>query len=274
MKYEDVRVGEWGDSDTSLDAGTESGSIFTGSAGGAFYNAALDLRNRLFSAAITKTGFKEVSGITTSDLEARNSEVVYGKDPIKKLSYRQVMSGTPPLAGTGNGWSATLRTHPVGGSPIGTACNANCSSAACAEIAVDTDTGEIEVLGLWSAVDTGRTIFKQGVLKEMQAGCSLMLWQALYAGAIYDPANGACISSQYTEALLPTVLDIKTGVFHLEEVESDDAAGPFGAHGIADACLANYSAIHCAIYNAIGKWVDTGKGSATPDRVLDALTTA
>jgi CO/xanthine dehydrogenase Mo-binding subunit len=67
------------------------------------------------------------------------------------------------------------------------------------------------------------------------------------------------------------MLDINTGHLHMQDIESDDAAGPYGAHGIGEPCVTNYSAIICAIFNAIGKWVDTGKGACTPDKVLKAL---
>ncbi len=285
MKYEDVRLGEWGNTDVSLDAGIQAGSGFTGGAGSAFHNAAMDLRNKIFAAAITKTGFKEITGITTADLEAKNSEIIYKKDPTKKLTYRQAMSGTPPTAGSAAGWNAAgaggvgADGLGIGGAQrdkgdyikVGQPLNANGGSAACAEVAVDPETGEVEVLGYWNAVDTGRTIFKQGTLKEMGSGVELQLCQGLYYGDVYDSATGAVISSLYTESMFPTFMDFKTERFAMKDIESDDVGGPFGAHGIGEPCVSNYSAITCAIFNATGKWVDPDKGPMTPDKVLKAL---
>jgi putative selenate reductase molybdopterin-binding subunit len=284
LKYEDVRLGEWGNTDVSLDAGIQAGSGFTGGAGAAFYNAAMDARNKVFAAAITKTGFKEITGITVADLEAHNSEIIYTKDPTKKLTYRQAMSGTAPTAGASAGWNAGAAGgvgadgRGVGGAQrakgtikVGDILNSNGGSAACAEVAVDPETGEVEILGYWNAVDTGRTIFKQGTLKEMGSGVELMIWQGLYAGDVYDAATGACFSSLYTESMLPTFGDFKTERFVLKDIESDDVGGPLGAHGIGEPCVSNYSAITCAIFNATGKWVDPEKGPMTPDKVLKAL---
>ena len=79
------------------------------------------------------------------------------------------------------------------------------------------------------------------------------------------------ISSQFTESRLPTFKDMKTENFHVYDIESDDAVGPYGAHGMGEPASSNYSAITCAIYNAIGAWVDPDKGAHTPDRVLKAL---
>ena len=94
---------------------------------------------------------------------------------------------------------------------------------------------------------------------------------ALFFGDIYDPTTGACISSQYTESMLPTYMDIKTELNTVKDVESDDSAGPYGCHGIAEPCSSNYSSIICAIYNATGVWVDPEKGACTPNKVLKAL---
>ena len=270
MNPEDVGVGDWGNTDVSLDAGMQAGSTFTASAGSAFYNAALDARSKLFAAAITKTPFS-TSKAGVDQLSAKNSSVYLISDPTQTLTYRQVISGTPPIAGYGVGWNSTLRSKSVGGMPIGTPCNANGSAAACAELAVDPETGEVEILGYWNAVDTGRTIFKQGAIKEMLSGCELQIHQALFAGDVYDMPSGACISSQFTESMLPTAMDMQGERFHVYDIESDDAAGPYGAHGIGEPCVTNYSAIICAIFNATGKWVDPEKGACTPNKILKAL---
>jgi CO/xanthine dehydrogenase Mo-binding subunit len=120
------------------------------------------------------------------------------------------MSSAPPTAGVCNGWSPSLRSHAVGGVTQGSACNCNGDSATCAEVAVDAETGEVRVTGLWNAVDTGRTVFKQGALKEMMSGTELIIGQALFYGDIYDKATGAVISTSHVNALFPTTLDFET----------------------------------------------------------------
>ena len=277
MNYADVCLGEWGVTDVSLTAGMQAGSGFTGGAGSAFYNTAMDLRKQLFAYAITKAGLKEIVGITVADLDAKNSEVFYTKDPTKKLTYRQVMAGTPPTAGRGNGWNAGTTAPGQGlqreraGKLVGTGVNTNGGAAACVEVAVDLETGEVEVTGMWNAVDTGRTIFKTGAIKEMNSGCELIVSQAFFMGDMYDWLTGALIGTQFTESQMPTTMDMKTEKFNVYDIESDDYAGPFGAHGIGEPCVTNYSAIFNAIFNATGKWVDPDKGAVTPAKVLKAL---
>jgi xanthine dehydrogenase molybdenum-binding subunit len=268
MTYENVRVSDWGSTDTTLDAGMQAGSTFTASAGSAFYNAALDLRAKLFGAAVNKPA---LLGAGIEELDASGGEVFLKSDPARRLSYRQVMAGAPPMAGTGGGWGRILKNRSVGGMPIGSPCNCNGNAATCAEVAVNPETGEVEILGLWNAVDTGRTIFKQGAIKQMLSGTELMAGQALFYGDIYDPATGAVLNTSYLDSNFPTTLDLPTQRFSVQDIESDDAAGPFGAHGIGEPCVTNYSAIVCAIFNATGKWVDMDKGACTPDKVLKAL---
>ncbi len=268
MKYEDVAVGEWGNTDVALDAGMQAGSTFTPSAGAAFYSAAMDLRAKILKFAVAVPPFRSY---TPEQLDIKDSFVFLKSDPGIKLSVKGVMSGAPPTAGVGNGWSPTLRSRGVGGAAVGSPCNCNGDSAACVEVAVDPETGEVEILGLWNAVDSGRTVFKQGTLKEMLSGTELIIGQALYYGDIYDKKTGAVISTSYVDALFPTTLDFATERLHVQDIESDDAAGPYGAHGIGEPCVSNYSAVVCAIFNATGKLADTDKGALTPDKILKAL---
>ncbi len=271
LKYNDVRCGDWGATDTTLDASVQAGSTFTVSAGSAFFNAAMDARNQLFTAVLAKAPFSTITGITINDLSASNSSIYLTSDPSKTITHKAAMSGTPPICGRGVGWGAVLKSKAVGGVPIGSACNVNGACASCAEVAVDTETGVVTILGHWNSVDTGRTIYKDGTLRELNAGSELQVSQALFFGDIYDPTTGACISSQYTESMLPTYMDIKTELNTVKDVESDDSAGPYGCHGIAEPCSSNYSSIICAIYNATGVWVDPEKGACTPNKVLKAL---
>ena len=108
-------------------------------------------------------------------------------------------------------------------------------------------------------------------IELINTGTELMLGQALFYGDIYDLKTGAVINTSYTDARFPTTLDFHTDRMHVQDVESDDAAGPYGAHGIGEPCVSNYSAIVCAIFNATGHWVDMNKGACTPDKVLKAL---
>ena len=278
MKYGDVFVGDWGNSDVTLNSGSHGGSAFTGAAGTAFISAARDCRAKLFAAAITKTGLKEIPGIKVEDLDSKDSEIFYKPDPSKKISFRDAMNGTPPIAGYGTGWAAAGGgtgggglQRPLFGFPVGTPVNAQSAAASVCEVAVDPETGEVEILKHWNATGTGRIIFYQGVMSQFYSGTELQICQALYYGDVYDYESGAVIGSQYTESQLPTMLDINPANHNFYPVEGDDASAPFGAHGIGEPVVGSYACILSAIYNAIGQWVDPDRGACSPDKVLKAM---
>ena len=278
LLYDDVNIGEWGHTDTSLSAGGQNGSGFTGGAGSAFVRAAEDVRAKVFAAAITKAGLKEITGITVNDLDAENSEIFYKPDPSKRITYRVAMQGSGPMAGTAIGWNAAtaggrsgLQRTREGLPPVGSAVNVSGACATCVELTVDPETGEVEILGLWNAVDTGRTVSKRGTLKELDSGCELIVWQALYAGDVFDPKTAALIGSHYDETMMMTTMDLDVTKLTPYDIESDNYAGPWGAHGIGEPCSSNASAVICAIYNATGKWVNPRGGPTTPDIVLESI---
>jgi CO/xanthine dehydrogenase Mo-binding subunit len=270
LNWADIYFAEWGNSDINFDTGNQVGSGHTGAATG-YYNAALEMRKALFERAITLAPLKDIAGITVADLDAKNSEIFYTKDPTKKVTHATVTNGMDPKVVVAKGWAASLIRHAVGASPIGSACNTTGGAAACVEVAVDTETGQVEVLNFWNAVDTGTTLFRQGVMKEIGSGCEIAMNYAFFYGDIYDPATAAIMAMGHMNFNHQTAMDFNPGSFHLIDVEPDDAAGAFGAKGIGEPCVTNCSAIYCAVYNATGKWYDWNSGSGTPDKVLAAL---
>jgi CO/xanthine dehydrogenase Mo-binding subunit len=282
-KPEDVKLGEWGNTDVGLNAGIQAGSSHTISISSAFYNTALELRDKIFELALTRAPFKDIPGLTKKDLFAEDS-VVYTKDKKASATFRQLNFGDN-LAATGKGYDAnpggTTDTigRRTGGAwkakgnyiKVGDPVITYGSAAAATEVAVDEETGKVEILHIWNCVDTGTTIFKNGALKEIGCGAEAFHNQAFFYNTVIDPNTGAVISTNYTEAMFPTYMDMKTENHILHDYESHDAGGPFGCHGIAEPAVQNYSSIECAIYNAVGVWVDPQMGQMQNDRVLKAL---
>jgi len=148
-------------------------------------------------------------------------------------------------------------------------CTGSCASAV--EVAVDTDTGEVEVTGLWNYIHTGTSIFKQGCLKEIGSGAEHIIGQALFYGDVYDGPTAAVLQMAHGSHMQMTALDFSPATFHLKDVESDDVAAPCGGRGIGEPCLCHIGCVENAIFNATGKWVDSEHGAITPDKVLKAL---
>ena len=96
LNWSDIYFAEWGNSDVNFDTGNQVGSGHTGAAT-SYYNTAMEMRNRLFARAITLAPFKDIAGITAADLDAKNSEIFYTKDPTKKTTHNAVVNaaGSP-----------------------------------------------------------------------------------------------------------------------------------------------------------------------------------
>ena len=122
-------------------------------------------------------------------------------------------------------------------------------------MAVNTDTGEVEILNFINAVDVGRAIFLKGCENQIEGGIELMIGEAFLYEQILDLQTGATLNVDYIDNKWPTTLDIHTDRHKAIIVETIDACGPFGAKGAGEPVVSNYGSVANAIYNAIGKWI-------------------
>jgi CO/xanthine dehydrogenase Mo-binding subunit len=140
-------------------------------------------------------------------------------------------------------------------------------------VAVDTETGEVEILNYVNVDDMGRVVWWTGAENQMLAGIDIQITEALFFGQIFEKTNqdviGATINASYLEHKWPTPLDLPTEKYQVFPVETDDACGPFGAKGMGEPVVSNQACIANAIHNATGVWVTTPP--ITPDKLLKAL---
>ena len=133
------------------------------------------------------------------------------------------------------------------------------------EVAVDTETGEVEVLKHYVAADPGKIMRRTSLESQIHQVMMFSDGCQLTEEIVWDKATGVRLSSNMFDYKKPTILDIAPTEMDLLETRAGNAA--YGASGISHS-LANTHIIICAIQNAIGKWVDP---PATPDKVLRAL---
>ncbi len=137
-----------------------------------------------------------------------------------------------------------------------------------AEVEVDTETGEVDVLRLVSAYDVGRAINPLLVEGQIDSGTAMAVGAALteqlhpFGPSLdFQPDN-------LNDYAIPSAKDVPD----LESVihECPSTNGPFGAKGIGE-MTANTPApaIVNAIYEALGVWIT--KLPANPEAVLRAL---
>jgi CO/xanthine dehydrogenase Mo-binding subunit len=205
------------------------------------------------------------------DLEIENGSVFMKQDPKKSISiadlaYRAYMlSGNEPIIGTGfYDHKGTVRDPKTNKGSI----------AACflfmalgAVVAVDSETGQIEVSSIISANDCGRVINPTLCEGQTEGACAQGMGYALLEEIKYS--EGKNVNANLRDYKIPTALDMPP--IECIFVESYEPDGPFGAKGVAEhAMVASAGAIANAVYDAIG--VRIKSLPITPEKVLKALT--
>jgi CO/xanthine dehydrogenase Mo-binding subunit len=186
----------------------------------------------------------------------QEGKVVFKNDPGKGLPLAQAVkanlfatySGRPPLAL----WNES-------GKRLDTMNVAMC------EVAVDTETGECEIIRFGVAADPGKIMRRTSLESQIEQVTLFSEGCQLYEDFIFDEKTGVRLSTNMFEYKKPTIMDHAKVDMELLETRAGNAC--YGANGISHS-LANTHLVIAAIYNAIGKWVDP---PATPDKVLKAL---
>jgi CO/xanthine dehydrogenase Mo-binding subunit len=196
-------------------------------------------------------------GLKPEDLGLKDGNVIVKSDPSKSAPLARAVgqahlfatyAGKPPAALWG-----TM------GKKLDTMNVAMC------EVAVDSETGQVEIIRFGVVADTGKVIRWTSLegqihqVMDFSAGCQLQ------EDFFYDKETGVKLNANMFDYKKVSMLDMPQVDMSLLETRAGNAA--YGANGISHS-LANTHLVICAIQNAIGKWVDP---PATPDKVLKAL---
>jgi len=134
-----------------------------------------------------------------------------------------------------------------------------------AEVEVDLDTFELDVLGFWSAVDVGRAIHPVLCRGQLDGGALQSIGWALCEEVQWK--DGRIVNPRMATYIVPTSLDAPP--FHTHLVEDSYEFGPGGAKGIGELPMdGGAPALAAAIEHATGIVFD--KIPMTPERMLDA----
>jgi CO/xanthine dehydrogenase Mo-binding subunit len=127
-------------------------------------------------------------------------------------------------------------------------------TAGCAEVEVDLDTGEINLLHYTSALDAGKAVNPQQVEGQALGGLTQAIGWTLMEKFIQE--EGLVKTSEFSTYLIPTTLDMPESM-NILVVETPDEHGPFGARGVGELpMLTPAPAILAAVYDAAGVWLD------------------
>ena len=132
---------------------------------------------------------------------------------------------------------------------------------------VDTETGEVEVLGYVIAQDAGRAINPALVEGQMRGGAVQAIGWALFEEMAYDDA-GQLLSGSFMDYAIPRASRLPSIETRIVEVPTDD--GPYGARPVGEPPVCGgAAAVGNAVAAASGVRVTTLPMSAP--RVLDAI---
>jgi len=196
-------------------------------------------------------------GLTPDDLDMINGRVVVKNDhsislPLKEVTTRNLIAthfDMPPVSAWSRGFGKVLDTM---------------NTAFC-EVAVDTETGEVEILRFGVVADPGKILRPTSLESQVDQVMYFSQGCQLLEDIVYDKRTGVKLNNNMIDYKKPTMLDVPQVDKTFLETRSGDAA--YGAAGISHS-LANTHMVLIAIHNAVGVWVDP---PATPDRVLKAL---
>lgn len=134
------------------------------------------------------------------------------------------------------------------------------------EVAVDLETGQIELLKSAACHDVGRAINKAAVIGQIAGGSHQGLGYALMED--YIMTEGVPSTVSFADYLIPTAVDFPTT--DVIVLESGTGVGPFGAKGIGEPALTPAApAVANAVADALG--IRIAELPLTPKRVLAAM---
>ncbi len=242
------------------------GGRTTVSLGAASLSAAQDVRRKLLKVA------SQMIEAAPEDLVMRSGRIEIAGAPgsgrlISEVAARaQAQIG--PISGTGAFTGAGVPAMPgcVAGHFID-AIDIPVFAVHDCEVAVDTETGHVEVLSYRVVQDVGRALNPRAIHGQIQGGVVQGLGYALHEEVTIG-GNGRVCQNGFETYRVPLALDVVPVELNL--YEGAPSIGPLGTKGAGEVPILNVAAaVACAIANATGKPIR--ELPLTPPRVLELL---
>ena len=240
--------------DTGITAAapTTSGSTLTFSTGAAVKLAAEDLRGRIAGVAAP------LLDTTPDNLVLSHARVQVRDQPERSITLSEIAAAVPAERLSAEATIAPGSTESI----------VNSFAAHFAEVAVDTETGQVTVERYVAVHDSGRIINPNLAVNQVEGGVNQMLGWTLGEELVQDLNTGGTVNANFLEHKCPSFLDAPP----VEVIFADvvDPIGPFGAKALGEPpSVPVAAAVVNAVYNAVG--VRFSALPLTPDRVLEAL---
>ena len=135
------------------------------------------------------------------------------------------------------------------------------------EVAVDIETGQLDIKRVVCVDDVGKAVNPQQVQGQIEGGVAQAVGWATCEDFIAE--NGRVLTPHLSTYLIPTIADVPE---HVESiiVEDPDPRGPWGVRGMGEMPFIPLApALVAAVHDATGIWID--ELPLTPERVLSSL---
>lgn len=242
------------DTDTApFDVATHASRI-TFVSGHAAHSAALEVKQQLL-----ETGGRML-GEPSSELKIEEG-VVFSRASGKRLQLQEIAEHShfeemKTIIGTASS------TPPGNPPPFGVQC---------VKVAVDIDTGEVEILEMVDAHDIGKVVNPLGAEGQVTEAFVQGIGYALTENLVMDQDSGTPVNGQMADYKIPTILDVPANPY-VQFADAVDPAG-MGVKSVAEsAALPPAPAIANAVSNAIGARIRDLP--ITPENVLRAISEA
>ncbi|MCI1192413.1 xanthine dehydrogenase family protein molybdopterin-binding subunit [Calidifontimicrobium sp. SYSU G02091] len=191
-------------------------------------------------------------------LTVRDGVVSVTTDASRRITVREVMSparGIPSAHLVGHGSYTPTKSYSF--------------AAHFVEVAVDIETGQVEVLQVVPVHEFGKVIHPVAAAGQIEGGIQQGIGHTLTEDHVVDPKTGRSLNANFVDYKMPLSMDMPPIRTIMLET-APDPGGPFGAKGVGeDPIIAIGPAIANAIHDAIG--VRFRAFPITPEKVLQAL---
>jgi 4-hydroxybenzoyl-CoA reductase subunit alpha len=251
-RYENMKIVSGDTETTPLDFGAYA-SRQTLMGGWACKRAGEDIKAKILETA----GF--MMHLPPEDLICEDGKIFSRSRPkVEPISFEEVAKKyfiiKGPLVGTGFYHVPRLGGY-FKGAPVATSpAYSFCSQAA--EVSVDEETGQVEVVHAWDVHDAGQIINPNLMKGQIHGAFGMGLSESIYEEVLFD-ADGKLINPDLTNYRLITAKDMCT--FDNYQIDAqDEVAGPWGVKEVGEgANNPTMGAIRNAIKNAVGISINT-----------------